>query len=437
MHSILIGAGKVLYSIVIFLLTVFAAHYFSVSDYGLFREFYLYFIIGISVSGIPAVNALYYFTNHNRKIILFLFMLSSVLAFTVLAVIWGFSRNDMLPAVMLSIPASVVYLLLDAHLISKRAFVRAFSLTMIESLTFMIPIPLLIIFNMNIFQYILIFSVIALFKFAIYSVLVILSVRDSHDDLLIDVFKYIFPVYINNLVGVISGKIDKYIVSAMFGPVTFAFYSSGAFEIPLIGRFINGVFHSNAANVREGLINKDYMLIKGRLTALLVYIFPIIGTLTLLFAINAERIISLLYSPIYQDAFLFFTVYLMVLPFRLVPLGFFMNLSGKTKQLMILGICDAILTIILSLLLIKMMGPIGGAIAFITVTLIQILFITYFIRSFFPVRFYFFQNILILLFINIGILLNFNNGYHLYNNTIIIIFIALELLIIKWSRLWK
>lgn len=434
MHSILIGSGKVAYSLVIFALTVFAARFFSVADYGLFREFYLYFIIGISVSGIPAVNAVYYFHKRNQQNMLILFLMSFAVALAVLFIIYLISSGDFIIAVVVALPGSIIYMLLDALLISRQKFLYAFILTIIESLTFLAPIPLLILSNWGFYYYIVLFACLGILKLFVYSLLIMIESRHEKGHNTLNMIKYSAPVYVNNLVGIVSGKIDKYIVSAMFGPVMFAFYSSGAFEIPLIGRFINGVFHSKASLIRQGLIEKEYELIKGSLLSLLLYIFPIIGSAALLLAINARYVITALYSPVYQDAYLFFLIYLLVLPFRLVPLGFLMNLSGKTRQLMYLGIADAVLTVLLSVFLIHKIGPIGGAFAFIIATLFQIILISLYIRDFFPVRFYFMQNIIILVFVNIGIFINLSQSYSILTNLIVLPYLLIEVMLIKWSR---
>lgn len=434
MHSLLIGSGKVIYSLIVFALTVFAARFFSVSQYGMFREFYLYFIIGISISGLPAVNAVYYFHKRNQWNMLLLFLMSSLVAAVVLTAIYFFNANDFIISVIIAVPGSIMYLLLDALLIAKGRYIGAFILTVTESLTFILPIPLLIVNHWGFYQYIILFASIGIIKLLIYSISVIFTAHAENNHSINEIIRYSVPVYVNNLVGVVSGKVDKYIVSALFGPVMFAFYSSGAFEIPLIGRFINGVFHSKASVIRQGLINEEYALIKGSLLSLLLYIFPIIGSAALLFAVNARYIITLLYSPVYQDAYIFFLVYLMVLPFRLVPLGFFMNLSGKTKQLMYLGIADAILTVGLSILFIHLTGPVGGSFAFVIATLLQIVLITLYIRDFFPVRYYFLQNIIILVFINIGIYIHLTYGYSIFTNSLILLYVIVELLFIRWSR---
>ncbi len=437
MHSILIGSGKTIYSLTIFALTIFASRYFNINDYGLFREFYLYFIIGISVSGIPAVNAVYFFTKRNFKNLLVLFFISLLTSLIVLLIIFLFAKKYFIFTVIFSVPGSIFYLLFDALLISEKHYKKAFIVTLIESLSYILPIPLIILLKWNFANYIYLFTIIALFKMLLYPFLIFISCSNKTEYSFREIFIYTVPVYINNLVGIISGKIDKYIVSYLFGPVTFAFYSSGAFEIPLIGRFITGVFHSKATYIRNGINDKSYNRIKEELSRLLLIIFPIVGLITILLAINARFFIGFLYSDIYKDAYLFFTIYLFIMPFRLIPIGFLLNLSGKTKELMYLGIGDAILTLISSIILIRLWGPIGGAFAFVSVTLIQIILIVVFIRKFFPWKTYFFQNTLILIFLNIAIMMNNLFDFNPINNLLLLVFAFMELIILKWRKKWK
>ncbi len=434
MNSILIGSGRVIYSLSIFLLTIFASRHFSVIEYGLFREFLLYWVIGIYVSGVPSINAIYYFRNKNILFEFLLFIMSYISSLIILFIFFAFIRKTYFFYIFIITPVSILYLHLESFFIMRNRNSIAFFITIFESISILITMPIAYYFNMNIHEYWKLFVNFAIFKFFIYSILFYFNSSKEKVYNFKETFKYIYPVYISSYVGIISSKTDKYIVSILFGPQVFAHYSSGAFEIPLVGRFISGVFHSQSNTIKQAMSNKNYDYLKSYFRKLINRIYIPIGILTLLFFINAEHIISFIYSQIYEDSYIYFSIYMLILPLRIVPLGFLMNLYGKTKTLMILGIFDAIFMTIFGIIFIKIFGPLGGAFAFIIITFIQILFILYFIRDFFPGNFYLGEYFLIILFIIFNWFF-FRNNFIISNVSVLFYIICVYL--IFGEKLWQ
>ncbi|MDY6787996.1 MAG: hypothetical protein SVK54_07715, partial [candidate division WOR-3 bacterium] len=437
MKSVLIGAGKVFYSIIIFILSILAARFFSVHDYGLFREFYLYLLIGISVSGIPATNAVYYFRGVNIQRMMILFAMSMFTGLSILALIIIFTGKSFIWIIIASLPGSILYILLEAALLSEKFHYRAFSLTLLEAFSFLIPIPIMLNAGPDIDLYFRIFLMLSLTKAVLYMITIIRIVERDNTNGLRHIAVYTLPVYINSIVGMISGKIDKYIVSALFGPSVFAFYSSGAFEVPLVGRFINGVFTSKASDIRTHIRNGTFSAVKNNLSSLIDKLAGFTGLLSIVLIINARFVIETLFTVQYSDAFIYFTVYLFILPIRLMPMGFLMSLKGRTKELMYLGTGDALLTTILAIVLIYLWGPVGGAFAFISVTFIQVLFILYFIRGFFPVRLFLLHYFLSFFFMHIGLMLLNNHSLLIANSSVIVYIVCVMIIILLRKRLWK
>lgn len=430
MRSYLIGSGRVFYSIVIFLLTVFASRYFNIEDYGTFREFYLFFVAIVAISGVPAINPVYYFRTKDRNTLLIIAVFSLIIAFMISVILHLILEIPYLYVLLLSAGASCVYLMSEAVLLVTNRHKAALFMTILESLTFILPVPLIIMLSLNLNQYMRIFAVIAVLKFIIYALfLLVYSEKSSISKMIL--FRYSVPVYINSFVGMLSTRVDKYAVSGLFGPQVFAYYSSGAFEIPLINRFINGVFHSIAGELRLLIESGKKDEVKRQLRHKLSRLCLIIGAVAILLTVNAKPFITLVYSSKYSDAFLFFIIYLTVLPLRIVPVGFLLSLTGRTRALMYISIADALMTIGLSIMLILIMGPVGGAIAYVSITILQVFATVTVMRDIFPSWFFFTQYLLIIAFTNAASLFILNGGNIILGNACIMLFVLMYALIFR------
>lgn len=430
MKSYMIGSGRVFYSLIIFLLTVFASRYFNIQDYGAFREFYLYFVALIAISAIPAINPIFYFRTRNRNILLAIILFSLLIAGIGLAGLHLALHVSFLFVLALSVPAAILYLLSEAVLLVSNRHRYAFLMTIAESLTFAVPIPFILILQLDLNTYMAVFSAISGVKIVFYSVFLIL-VSDNKAEDIRKLSRYSLPIYMNSFVGMVSTRIDKYVVSGLFGTEIFAYYSSGAFEIPLINRFITGVFHSIAGEIRllmeQGRKNEVKEMLRNKMFLLCMGI----GILGILFTANARDVITLLYSSKYSDSYIFFILYLSVLPLRIVPVGFLLSLTGRTRALMYISIADAVLTVALSVLLISMFGPAGGAYAFAFITVLQIMVMSYMMRDIFPAGFFIAQYLFTLMFMNISAFMLMDN-YSLWQvNLPILIFIPVYWLLFR------
>ena len=179
MRSYLIGSGRVFYSIVIFLLTVFASRYFNIEDYGTFREFYLFFVAIVAISGVPAINPVYYFRTKDRNTLLVIAVFSLMIACMISVILHLILEIPYLYVLLLSAGASCVYLMSEAVLLVTNRHKPALFMTVLESLTFMIPVPLIIMLSLNLNQYMRIFAVIAVLKFIIYALFLLVYSEKS------------------------------------------------------------------------------------------------------------------------------------------------------------------------------------------------------------------------------------------------------------------
>jgi O-antigen/teichoic acid export membrane protein len=178
-----------------------------------------------------------------------------------------------------------------------------------------------------------------------------------------ELVKYAVPLGLASMLGTVMLETNKIVVSAMCTPEEFANYVNGAIEIPFVGiisvsissvilvdmtRFIHQGENSNAL----ALFNKA--AIKSA-----VILFPIM----IFLLVSGKAFIVTLYSEKYLESVVPFYIYLFIIPIRVVIYGSALMALGKSKVILLRSILDLIINIILSIVLVRIIGYLGAAIA--------------------------------------------------------------------------
>lgn len=386
MKSIVAGLGRVVYSLIILLLSVIASRILTVEWYSFFKEFFMYFLIGITVSGIPATSPIFYFAKRDVSSYLKTLFISFISLLIVFLALFIFRKsNALFPAFILSI-SSTLFLSLEAILLSKQMIKRVFTLNILEAVSILIPILFVFQSRERPDIFFIAIVLISLFKIFLYFIFLSLSLREDREKYdFKKIFSYSFPLYLNGLFGAFSRQTDKYIVSLLCSAGAFAEYSTGAFEVPLVSRFFGGVFHERAESIRHLIMSGENESVKTMLSDIFRKSFLFLSLLTLALFINAEFIMNLLFTSEYSNAYRYFIVYLTVLPLRVFPFGFILSLKGETKRLFAVSLIDAGLTLALSFLFLRLFGTIGPAFAFVFSTMFSVVLLIGFMRDIFPV----------------------------------------------------
>lgn len=403
MKSILVGSGRVLYSIVIFLLTVICSRVFSVDFYINFREFILYFLIGVNIAGIPATNTLYYFRDRNNRNIFFVYTISFLFLSIFFIVLYLFSKSFLIPLSFVVSFTSVFFLVCEATSLSLRNASVSIVLNILESTSFFLPLLLVFLFKVNEYSFFLYLLFLSFIKIIFYSTLTIILNRKNRDYDKKEIVKFSFPLYLNGVLGSVSKQIDKFVVSLFYYGKSFADYSTGSFEIPLVARFFSGIFHERADYIKEKIESKKNGELKRDFEKILKYSLSILGILTLIFFINSKNLIKILFSEKYVESYKFFMVYLTVLPLRNIPFGFLLSLKGKSFLLFSISLLDSFLTLLFSLLFAKFFNTFLVSFSFVIATVVSVSLTMFFIKDIFPSKVYIKRYLLILFTILISI----------------------------------
>lgn len=431
MKYFLTGAGRVIYSAVIFLLSTAASRYFSVDGYSDFKEFYMYLLIGISVSAFAAVNTLFYFRKRSFKTAFTIGAISLILTTALYGAMYFFRRTNSITVNILIFPSVLAYMMLEASLISEGRQKHAFMLNIAEALSFALPLAAVIILKQGMAEYLKYIALLFALKLPVYAVsLYYVCGRSGKDYPAGEVAAYSAPLFLNGFFGAVSKQSDKYLVSMLFSGRIFAEYSSGAFEIPLVSRFVNGYFHSCADDVRKLMEENDKEGLRRFFAKSTDILFLALGFISALFIANSRQLMEILYTSRYADAYLYFSIYMTVFPLRLIPFGFIMSMYGKTKELFLLSVADAISTVLLTLFLIRFFGPAGGAAAYAAATILQIGLMLFILRPVFPSGRFISRYALMFLFFAAEMIIRENTGF-LTGNILPLLFAACSLFLIR------
>jgi len=417
MKSAISGLGRVLYSVVILLLSVLASRFFSVEWYSLFREYFMYFIIGITVSAIPLTNPIYYFPSRSFSSYSKMLLISLAVLLITFSVLFAVKSTDVLYFSFITALSSTLFLSLEALFLSLKRVRLALILNAAESLSLLLPIIPVVIQGSKEPLFFISVSLLSLAKIPVYLALIFLFLRKSHAGYGFgEILSFSSPLYLNGLFGAFSKQSDKYIVSILCSQRAFASYSTGAFEFPLVARFFGGVFHERGEAIRSLLLAGEEGRVREMLDGIIKKTFPVLSVFTLFMFANSKLIMEGIFTPEYADSYRFFSVYLAALPLRVFPFGFLLSLKGKTRRILLVSLLDAALTLILSFAFLKLFGIYFVAFAFLSGTLLSAALLSLGMRGMFPARSFFLRYSVFLAFILFECLLSTLSGNALLTN---------------------
>jgi O-antigen/teichoic acid export membrane protein len=192
---------------------------------------------------------------------------------------------------------------------------------------------------------------------------------------LVQQLKYSFYIGMSSLVGVLTRESDKIIVSLFFLPESFAIYANGAREIPFIGIIAGSVvailMPELVALYKQKNIGAFSKLWHLSMEKVAVVLFPIAVFLFLF----AKEFMVTLFSIKYLPSMTVFRIYLLLVPLRVTTYGAILMSVGKTSIIFRSSVYALLLNICLNILFIKLLGPIGPAIATVLVTYILTLYL--------------------------------------------------------------
>ncbi|MCM4174102.1 hypothetical protein DHD32_21780 [Arenibacter sp. TNZ] len=172
--------------------------------------------------------------------------------------------------------------------------------------------------------------------------------------------KYNLPIGAAIAIKTFSQKFDKIIGITYLSASSYASYSIAFFGIPGIQQIYDSISQVTVINMvkcfNKGEIAQAHALYKNMVIKTLSFSVPIILIVTL----NAQEIITFLFTNKYTDATILFQLYLISFIFVMLGAGLILRASGNTKFIIRAFLYASIITIPATYFLIKNYGSIGA-----------------------------------------------------------------------------
>ena len=173
--------------------------------------------------------------------------------------------------------------------------------------------------------------------------------------------RYAFPIGSARMVGEIGKKIDKFIIAAFLTPAHFATYTIARFGIPFIDLFYSSVSQVIIPQMTIKKKTEDLVEIK-RLWHKMIDLFSVFTIpMVILFEMLAMIIITLLFTNQYIESVLIYRILLLLSFQYMINPAVVLRACNKPKIIFKTHLYSAILSIILSFILILKFGLIGAA----------------------------------------------------------------------------
>ena len=181
------------------------------------------------------------------------------------------------------------------------------------------------------------------------------------------------PIALSTTVEVFSRYLDKFVVSVYLGPEMLGIFYIGAIEIPLVSVLLSSVY-SVASPVLNKLYHENEIeAFTAFVNKILKFTAKIIWPVFIYLMFFANHLISLLFESGYEDAVLTFRIYLIMMPLRIALYGVILIALGKPKYVLWSSLGALAVNFVLSLVFIQTIGFNGPAIATVISTYLHVI----------------------------------------------------------------
>lgn len=387
--SILLTFVRVITAVLGLLVTKLLSIHFSLHEYGTYSQAMLIVTTATSISILGLTNAVNYFYNaaaseEDKKkyvgtifsIQYFIGILCAIIIIVIQVPIIDYFKNDdlknilylvaWLPLLQNLIPMlQVLFVSIGrAKLIAGRNFVISVARLCIVLIACYVTKSIRTIF---IVLLLLDIAQVAYFMWAFSRSNFRISVRQFDKSLLKPVLAFSIPMAIYVLTNELARDIDKYVISFFSDTSTLAIYTNAAkllpFDlitqsfitvlVPIVTRQIAAMDYEKAQTTFRAYLRLGYV-------ATWIVAFGVV--------INAKEAMLFLYDPKYLPGLSVFIIYLFVDMIKFANTSLILTAKGKSKTLMICSLSALGANFILNIILFKLFGILGPAIATLIIT---------------------------------------------------------------------
>lgn len=189
------------------------------------------------------------------------------------------------------------------------------------------------------------------------------------------------PLGVSGILTAVSRDLAKWVVALMRTPEEYAVFSYGAMELPFIntlaGVLGTVVIVDMVRYAKENRLPQALRLFRRTASLTSYAIFPVMA----FFLVAAEPFYRLLYPQSLLGAVPVFRVYLLILPARVVQYNQLLIAMGKSRGVMARSLISLTADILLSVVFVRLFGPIGASFASVLALYIVTLPINLFLIS--------------------------------------------------------
>ncbi len=389
----LISLSRIINLIGLLIITIILARHFSKSEFALYDQIWLILNTITPIISFAFSSAVYFFgvkeksNDYIATIFSFLTLLGFVI--TILLYLLRFEIGEILnnvlfpenfPYFALLFLLSVPTLILDSLLILRNEFKKLFFITFITVMLYIASVLLSIFLDKGLAFIFTSLSVIAILRF-LYTIIFLkknfnFTPTNSH---LKEILIYTFPLVFGHISAILSRQIDKFIIASNFTPEIYAIYGVGAKELPVVplitSSFVSVSFPEISKLYDAGKKTDIAKLVSDVIKSTAIFVLPVFSYL--LFFSN--EFIVILFSEKYVESAEIFRIYIFFLPVRILLYSPILSALGKQKIYMFISLIDLALNFSLGLLLLKIIGLKGPAMAVVLSTYIETSLMLYFI----------------------------------------------------------
>jgi len=372
--------GRISSSILSLVVPIILVRIFSQEEYGLYQQALLISMTFVEVLKWGLINSLFYFYPIDKEKLsellsqTFYMLLFIGIVFLPLFYLLRFAISDLFNSTMfLSLiwPIAFYFFFMLMSLILNSLFVleKKSKIVVIYEMVNQIMRITFVLGTVIIFKdiYVLMWglSLFALLRsIVLYSYLKInykISYNKIEMSYLLSQIRYVFPIGGARLVKEIGSKIDKYILCGMFSPAQFAIYAVANLKIPIIDLFYGSVGNVIIPAMTLHSKNNELQITKELWHKMIVKYATITIPAVILCFLLAKDIVTLLYTDKYIESVNIFRIFLIIFLVQMINPSSVLRSCKETKVIFKSHFYSTIVAVVLSYLLIKNYGMIGGA----------------------------------------------------------------------------
>ena len=188
------------------------------------------------------------------------------------------------------------------------------------------------------------------------------------------IVRFALPLGMTDIVSMLSGRLDRYVISLTFPLAAFAEYQAGAFQIPILTTIAYTVGTVYAPDMTQliaaGRAPEAIAIWRGSIAKVALVVVPCAAV----FAVAAEEVITLLFTESYLRAAPVFRCYALMTMGRVAAFGTVVVCAGKPGLVLRAAAFTLLANLALAipgLYLFGFVGPaIGSALAFVPMVLV-------------------------------------------------------------------